>query len=57
MAGTLQVFKDQAIVKRELEQNRERTEIELRNINEIEPLRHKSCWCEPHLWKPPKTKG
>ena len=39
MAGTVQVFKDQAIVKRELERERERTEIELRrHRDELEIL-------------------
>lgn len=39
MAETVQVFKDQAIVKRELEKERERTEIELRrHKSELEEL-------------------
>ncbi len=39
MAETVQVFKDQAIVKRELEMERERTEIELRrHRDELEDL-------------------
>ncbi|MEM7222756.1 MAG: TMAO reductase system sensor histidine kinase/response regulator TorS [Pseudomonadota bacterium] len=39
MAGTVQVFKEQAIVKQELERERERTEIELRrHKSELESL-------------------
>ena len=39
MAGTVQVFKEQGLIKRELEQERERTEIELRrHKGELEVL-------------------